>query len=392
MRLVAYVDHFPALSETFVVDEVAALRRAGHGVRVETAAWARYRARLVDPPRIDCLADDGLARRAADLLWLAATRPRAVLGDLRGRRRWRHEEEVRPLRVLAPMVRRLHREGESHVHVNFAGSAALDALRFTRLAGVTYSVTAHAYEIYRAPANLGEKLAGARLAAGVCDATVADLRLIAPGARIEKIVMGVDVRRFRRTQRAPGARVVVAVGRLVEKKGFRHLLEAAALLRDRGAPLDALILVGDGPLRADLEARARDLGLREVTFAGAVDPSGVADFLEAADVLAVPSVVASDGDRDALPVVVQEALAMELPVVGSDLAGLPEVVRPPWGVLAAPGDAAALAGALASVLERSPDERARMGAAARLWVAEQRSVDASARRLAGLIAQSTGVR
>lgn len=393
MRLVVYVDQFPALSETFVAGEIDALRRAGHHVRVEAGRWADERAELDDPPQVTCLADDGLARRAADLAWLVARRPAAVLGDLRARRRWRRDEPVHPLRVLAPIVRRLARGGETHLHVHFAGVAALDALRICALHGTTYSVVAHAYDVYREPANLAEKLRGATVAFGVSEATVGDLRAVAgPGAGVRLLAMGVDTQRFRRRRPPPGDGRVIAVGRLVEKKGFAVLVDAVATLRDRGAAPSRVTIVGDGPARAALERRIAELELGEtVVLAGARQPHEVAGLLEAADLLAMPSVVASDGDRDALPVVLGEALAMELPVVVSDVSGLPEVVRPEWGRVVPAGDAAALAAALRELLALSPPERAVMGRAARAWVVEARDRDDWARRLAEMLAQA-GVR
>jgi colanic acid/amylovoran biosynthesis glycosyltransferase len=390
MRLVVLVDHFPALSETFVVNELDALRAAGHDVRVETGRWADQRAELDDPPEITCLAEDGLRRRATDLAWLAARHPAGVLADLRARRAWRREEPVHPLRVLAPVVRRLARGGERHLHVHFAAGAALDARRIARLTGVTYSVVAHAYEIYRRPANLAEKLRGATPAFGVCEATVADLREIAgPQADVRLLAMGVDAERFARTAPPPGGAHVVAIGRLVEKKGFAGLVAATALLRDRGAAPDRVTIVGDGPLRAALEAQVAALGVGGiVALAGARQPAEVAAVLETADVLAVPSVVAADGDRDALPVVVGEALAMEVPVVVAAVAGLPEVVRPEFGRVVPPGDDEALADALGELLARPAEERAAMGRAARAWVVRERDRGLWAQRLAAMLADA----
>ena len=393
MRLVVYVDHFPALSETFVVGEIASLRRAGHEVRVETGRWAREPAALEDGPPVDCLADDGLRRRMLDLAWLVGRRPRAALADLRVRRRWRREEPVHPLRVLAPIARRLARGGERHLHVHFAAGAALDALRLTALAGTSYSVVAHAYDVYRRPANLAEKLRGAAVGFGVCEATVSDLRAIGgPQANVRLLAMGVDAERFRRRAPYPGGRHVVAIGRLVEKKGFADLLGAVALMRDRGSPVERVTIVGEGPLRARLEAIVAELGLSDsVVLAGARQPAGVGEVLERADVLAMPSVPASDGDRDALPVVVGEALAMEVPVVVSDLGGLPEVVWPEWGRVVPAGDREALADALTELLALPAAERTAMGRAARAWVVQERDRDDWARRLVAMLGEA-GVR
>src|SRR5439155_1052651 len=159
-------------------------------------------------------------------------------------------------------------------------------------------------------------------------------------------------------------RTVLAVGRLVEKKGFGYLVEAAARLR-----VERVWIVGDGPLRDELERQIARLGLEDtVELLGARGHEEVRELLEQAAVVAMPSVVAADGDRDTMPVVVKEALAMEVPVVASDEVGLPEVVHQGWGRLAPPGDPEALAGALGELLDLSPEARAEMGRAGRAFV------------------------
>jgi colanic acid/amylovoran biosynthesis glycosyltransferase len=285
------------------------------------------------------------------------------------RLRLRREEWVRPLHELAPVVRRL-RAGE-YIHVHFAAGAALDALRISALTGAPYSVTAHAWDIWLAPRNLREKLERAAFVTTGCEYNARHLRAIAPRAQVHVIVMGIDGERFRRSTPLPGGRTVLGVGRLVEKKGFRDLARAAD-------GLDARVrIVGDGPLRDELAG---------VELAGALDPDGVRAELERADVLAMPCVVAPDGDRDSMPVVVKEAMAMELMVVASDEVGLPECVREPWGRLVAPGDPDALRRAIEEVLALSADERATAGAAGRSWVLEHADVHRETARLADLIA------
>lgn len=385
MRITVLLDHFPAISETFVVNEVRAIHDLGHDVHVETGAWAAEQATEPSPVPVNCLDEDGQARRLVDLAWLLANHPLRCLQDVRDRRAWRREEPVRALRVIAPEVRRIARRGADHIHVHFAAGAALDALRIGRLLGLPFSVTAHAYDIYRAPRNLGPKLREAAFAAGVSEYSVADLRRTAgePHAgRIHVIVMGVDHERFRRRTPYPGGRTVVTVGRLVEKKGIAHLLDAVAR-----ADVERLIVIGDGPLRDALAERARGLGIEDIVdWRGAQPVEGVRAALEEADVLAMTAVPVADGDRDVLPVVVGEALSMELPVVASDFVGLPEVVRAPWGRLVAPGDAAAIAGALDEVLARPREERIEMGRAGRAFVVRTRDLTSSARHLTELIA------
>ncbi|HEV7883914.1 MAG TPA: glycosyltransferase [Solirubrobacteraceae bacterium] len=386
MRIVFVLDQWPELSETFVVNELQALRRTGHSVRVQAARRAPH-VNPEAPADVDVdLLDDDARRRSRDLLWLAARRPLACIGDLVRRRRWRSEEWVRPLRALAPAARRIVERDDEHLHAHFAAGAALDALRLARLTGRPYSVTAHAYDIFAQPRNLREKLERAALVFTGCDYNVVRLRELAPAADVHEIVMGVDAGAFRRTRPLAGGRRVLAVARLVEKKGLDVLVEAAARLRDV-----EVLVIGDGPLRHALEDRIAQTGA-PVRLLGDRPPAQVAEAMQDADVLAMPCVVARDGDRDSMPVVVKEAMAMELLVVASDEVGLPECVMAPWGFLAPPGDAPALAEALRAALALDPRERAAAGAAARAWVLANADVDAETATMASLIERVGGRR
>jgi colanic acid/amylovoran biosynthesis glycosyltransferase len=362
VRIVVLLDRFPVLTETFVVNELRALAAAGHEVRVEALERGDGEPRVATEYR-----RPGTLR---DVAWLVARHPLRVIADLAGRRQLSREEWLRPLRELAPVIRRL-RAGE-HIHVHFAAGAALDALRIAALTGARYSVTAHAWDIWLAPRNLRAKLERAAFATTGCQYNARHLRAVAPRARIEVIVMGVDGERFARRAPLPGGRTVLGIGRLVAKKGFGDLARAAD-------GLDAQVrIVGEGPLRDSLHG---------IELLGALEPDAVRAELERADVLAMPCVVAPDGDRDSMPVVVKEAMAMELMVVATDEVGLPECVREPWGRLVAPGDADALRAALEEVLALPVEERAAAGAAGRAWVLEHADVQRETGRLAALIAQ-----
>lgn len=387
LSLAVFVDRFPERTETFISGQVRELRRQGHDVAVEAAEPA------LEP---DDEAGAGLEVRyraaggaGASVIWLVARHPLRCLADVRSRARWSAEEPVTPLRHLAPAARRAARAGRHHIHAHFAAGAALDAMRTAALLGLPYSVMTHGYDVFKTPLNLREKHERAALAVSASAYSVAHLRgVLGQGAasRLHRLVVGVDGERWRRERPHPDARSVIAVARLVEKKGLRYLLEAAAVLRDRGRPLEALTIVGDGPLRAQLETLAADRGLQDTTvFAGSQPPAAVRELLQRAAVLAMPCVVAADGDRDTMPVSVKEALALEVPVVASDEVGLPEVVRDGWGRLAPPGDAAALADALDELLSLPAAERAAMGAAGREFVLRECSVEGEAAQLVALI-------
>ena len=391
LSLVVFVDQFPELTETFISNEVHELRRQGHDVAVESAE----RAGRPDPVAGEGIdvryrRDETRASNLRALAWLALRHPLRCVADLRARRRWSAEEPVVPLRRLAPAARRAARERRQHVHAHFAMGAALDAMRTAALLGLPYSVMTHGYDIFLSPTNLREKHERAAFAVSACTYSVDYLReRLGPQATrdLHRLVVGVDGERFRRGTPYPAGRTVVAVGRLIEKKGLADLVEAAAILRDRGRPLEAVTIVGDGPLRGELEAlvAARDVG-DHVTLAGSRTPEEARGMLEGAAVLAMPCVVAADGDRDTMPVAVKEALAMEVPVVASDEVGLPEMVRDDWGRLTPPRDPAALADAIDELLALPAERRAEMGRAGREFVLRECSLQRETARLVELIA------
>lgn len=183
----------------------------------------------------------------------------------------------------------------------------------------------------------------------------------APEPRATVVPMGADLDGIRAAAegitREPGR--LLFVGRLVEKKGLTHLLDSLRALDD---PALRLIVVGDGPLRRDLEAQAAGL---PVEFLGALGRTALARQYARAMLMVVPSTRAASGDQDGLPVALLEAMGLGCPVVASDLPGINEVVLDgDTGRLTPPGDAVALAAAIREVTG-SPELADRFGAAAR---------------------------
>ncbi len=314
------------------------LQKAGHRVFVESIRRAPHpdegAGRGLD---VSFQSEDGRSERLRCLAWLVARHPLRCLADLRARRRWRREERVSALRALAPVARRVSRRRTQHLHAHFAAGGALNALRLGALTGLPFSVATHGYDLFMTPANLREKHERAAFAVTDCDYSADFLGGVVGAetkARIHRLVLGVDGERFKRSTPYPGGRTVIAVTRLVEKKGLVYLIEAAGLLRDRGIALDRLVVIGDGPLRDELDALIQRLGLEDtVELLGSRPPDEVRAELENADLLAMPCVVAANGDRDTMPVVVKEALAMEIPVVATTGG------RPPRGGQARMGNA-----------------------------------------------------
>lgn len=376
-----WCDSFPVVSETFVIAEARELARLGHPVEVVAGERPERPAAGASGIPVRYLSDDSFGDRIRAAARLS---PPAVRRDRRLLRQLEDRERVAPLPVLAPAAF----ASRGVVHAHFAGAAALSALRAARLAGRPFSLTAHAYDIYQEPRNLAVKLRAAGLVTSGCDYTVRDLRAIAgPGhsERVVRVVMGVDPERFARGTPHSAGRRVLAVGRLVEKKGFELLVRAAADPALAGLA-ERVTIVGDGPLREPLERTVAELGVGDVVeLAGAREHGDVRELMETAAVVAVPSVIAADGDRDSMPVVAKEALAMEVPVAASDEVGLPELIRPDFGRLVPPGDPAALAAALAELLALPVERRAAMGRAGRAFVTEHANVHRETARLSELL-------
>lgn len=354
----------PALSETFVVREIAALRRLG----VEVKPFSLYPpdAYVVHPEAPDLAREvEVLVRPSHPLFWLAhiafALRfPgryvlcfwRYVLGSGEP---WRRRFRCLVHFTVAPFAAlRLRRAGVAHLHAHFANAAASVAMMAAELAGVPFSFTAHAYDIFIDDLLLPAKLSAAAFVATCSYFNVRYLREHYPeaaGATIEIVRYGVDPEAFAPRPHPQGTSpVILAVGRLVEKKGFHVLLEACARLRASGVEVQCLI-VGEGPEADRLGRVITELRLSDrVMLLGKLLPKDLLTYYRRADLLVMPSCM-SGNDRDGIPNVLIEAMAMEIPVVSTRVSGIPELVQDgETGLLVNPDDPAGLAEAIARLL------------------------------------------
>jgi glycosyltransferase involved in cell wall biosynthesis len=226
-----------------------------------------------------------------------------------------------------------------------------------RLAGITYSVTAHAKDIFHegvAQDRLRRIMADACQVVTISDYNLHHLRSVygADAARVRRIYNGIDLTEFTYQEPCDRAPVIAAVGRLVEKKGFADLIDAAAILRASGRSF-RIDLVGTGDLEGQLLEHVKGLDLsRHVRMLGGLPQAEVIRIVGSAAALAAPCVVGADGNRDGLPTVLLEAMALGTPCVATPVTGIPEViVDGVTGVLIPERDPVALATALASLLD-----------------------------------------
>jgi glycosyltransferase involved in cell wall biosynthesis len=297
-------------------------------------------------------------------------------------------------RALGRLVRR---ERIELVHAHWILPNGYIAARAARRAGIPVAITLHGSDVFMAERNpLFGRLARRALrdAAYVtsCSAELRDRLLrVAGAAHAEKIHLvangtdplpvGAGSGRWReRLGIAPDAPLVVAAGRLVDKKGFDVLIDAAPALRDR-APRARIAIGGGGELLEPLRERARVRGVADmVSFTGGLAQPDLLELIAAANVFAMPSVRDRRGNVDGLPVVVLEAMAAARPVVASDLSGLPlAVAHGTTGLLVQDRDPPALAAALAGLLA-DPVRARQMGEAGRRRVAAELNWAEIARR------------
>lgn len=259
--------------------------------------------------------------------------------------------------VGALLAGRLRQEGCAHLHSHFAHVPTSIAMYAAMLAGIPYSFTAHANDLFERPAALREKVGRSAFAACISDYNVRHLTEAGcDPARLAVIHCGIDPDAYAFNPPAdhPGPCRVLAVGRFVEKKGFDVLVQAMARLTEEGVGVRCRI-IGGGPLHEAVAAQVAALHLEDcVELTGPMPQEAVKKALAEADVFALPCVVAQSGDRDGIPVVLMEAMALGVPVVSTRVSGIPELIEDGMsGLLAAPGNDQELANAIARLTSDS---------------------------------------
>lgn len=392
LRIGYIVKRFPRFSETFILNEVLALE--ARGITVEVFS-------LLDPP--DEPRHAGLSKLKAGITRLADTTGTMITpaeGDAALFAGTTAAAAAR-LTAKAERVAELARaQGLHHLHAHFASDPTTVALLAARMAGLPFSFTAHARDIYHDyvdpetdAAKRRAKLMAAAFTVTVSDFNLRHLTALCPEAatRIHRIYNGIDLSSFRPADPAKRkAGRILAVGRLVEKKGFHDLIDACAILAERGTDFDCRI-IGDGPLHGALTEQITTLGLdRHVQLLGPMPQEKLTHILDEASLVTLPCIITSDGDRDGLPTVLLEAMAKGLPVVTTTVTGGPEIVTEgKTGQLVPPGDPVALAAALQNLL-CDPARAIWMGQAGRLRAEAQFDLSASSAALAGLFHKACG--
>ena len=401
MRLGYLYSRYPVLSQTFCDAEMLALERLGFELEIGS----------VYPP-LTSLRHEHIACLRAPIHYAP---PQEILKISEKKAKtdgkWPHDLVKRHERKYGPGVKAEQRarnaiyfadhfksRGVDHVHVHFANRAAHTAMFLKEISGIPFSVTAHGQDFMKDLGNdelLREICAAAEFVAAETDYSRDLLRQRCPdsAAKIYRVYNGMDLKRFPTSNDEASANQVpriITIGRLVSFKGFGYLIDACAELARRGHDFSCEI-IGDGPLRNDLEARIRKLNLSgQVRLVGSLSQGAVLEKLKAADIFALPSVTDAQGASDVFPTVIIEAMAAARPVVSTRLAGIPEsVVDGETGLLVPPEDTMSLAQALGRLIE---DARFRLqyGRAGRARIEQHFRIEHTVKPLIELLQKTPG--
>ena len=343
--------------------EIAALIAAGADVRILSLKAPSEK--LIHPeaerllPRVRYPLSPGPAARRRTAALFAHPRALSSLALALGRALARRPLELaKSLEAVGRAVEQLDwvRELEPDViHAHWASYPSTAALALARLVGKPFGFTCHAHDIFVHDHLLREKLESAAVPVTISRYNVEWLAEQVTGQARERLTVihcGVDLPSLPFREDGRDEDLVVAVGRLDPIKGFDVLVDALAELRRQGRRFRCQV-IGEGPLRRELQARIDRQGLSElVALVGARSQTEVRAALSAATIFALPSLIAPSGDRDGIPVSLMEAMAAGAPVVSTRVSGIPELIEDQReGLLVAPQDPRALADALARLLD-----------------------------------------
>lgn len=408
---VAYVGStLPSLSETFVWGEAMAVERLGAAVvpvsvhRPSTGLGSPEldeMARQAVPVYGDgagTLLRDAVASSIASPFRSVAVMASAMLDAL--------TQPDLPIRKRPKVIwqafaglalgKRLAGRGITHIHAHMAHVPTTIAMYAAHRLDVPFSFTGHANDLFRERSMLEAKLKRSAFVACISHWHRGYYRDIAglPDDRMPVVRCGVDLPAHRHEPILTGQRTprVLAVGRLVKKKGFDLIIQAAGQLAASGVDLHVDV-IGDGPERAPLERVRADANAESVvTFHGAQPNDRVRAMLAETDVFALPCRVDPDGDRDGIPVALMEAMAAGVLVISGDLPTIRELIADGrTGRLVQTADAEPLTAALGEALRDVEHARA-MAAAGRTWVAEEFERGENASRLVAMILKSAQAR
>jgi glycosyltransferase involved in cell wall biosynthesis len=381
--LIYIIGTYPGLTTTFIDREIRALQQQGVQVRVMS----------IRKPHTMLSSDQNELQKITDYLipasWLgfitahfhfAIQKPSTYFATLLELVKSPHPNFTSRIKTILHFAEGVYaaklisKNTYDHIHAHFVDRASTVALTASRLLNIPYSVTAHANDIYINPILLPLKLSQASFVATCTDYNRQHLQeIVHLNGKLHCLYHGLDLETYVPTidHSLDIIPTITSVGQLKEKKGFQYLLQACQILKSRDYIFNCQI-IGEGNLRQELEQQIHELSLEKfVTLRGALPHESVIQEYQHSTLFVLPCITGSDGDRDGIPNVILEAMAMQLPVISTQHSGIPEVIKSGInGLLIPPADVQALADAIASLIN-DPFLRDRLGRFGRRTVTER---------------------
>ncbi|PWB54265.1 MAG: hypothetical protein C3F06_05225 [Candidatus Methanoperedenaceae archaeon] len=367
MKIAYVLETFPKLSESFIVNEIVELLKNGHDVRIFSIYLP------VEDIKHEAVNEYTLLERThyfsfnrifkVNLINLLKYFLSGVFQDIYNLKIYTNIFGFNL--KMAYFATIMHKNRLELIHAHFVSTGIVPG-RLSKMLGLPYTLTAHAFDIYMNPDedNLRDVMENARSVVTISDYNMNHLRdKIGIKNRIEVIRCGIDIDRFsplRKSMINDGIKLLT-VTRLVEKKGLEYLIRAIPTVIKEIPDCD-LIIVGSGPLNDHLHHLVHDLELEgHIQFKGDQSDFELMHYYENAEMFILPCIIAENGDRDGIPVAIMEAMAMELPVISTIVSGIPELVEDGIsGILVSQKDEAAIADAVIK-LHKDRNLRVEMG-------------------------------
>jgi glycosyltransferase involved in cell wall biosynthesis len=404
MKKIAYMlDNFPVYSETFILREILELKRKGFDVLVMA------RNNTVGNPSFSEVIHPEAQRLMKDVYYFPLSGPEISRARkiqmhlyffLRNPGRYlktflfsyrSDRQTLGSFKNLVLYAMKLRNEGVGHIHAHFAHEACKLTMLISMLTNIPYSFTIHAYDIFLPELSnlMEEKFDHAKFVACISKYNKEFVLAKYPGIHPEKIKIihcGLDLVAFDSTHKTRNTVLtLISVGRLTEQKGFKYLIQACKVLKARKSFDFVCHIIGSGKQRQELEELIRKSDLEDtVHLLGAMEQASVLNALNSADLFILPCVILETGRRDGIPVALMEAMAMEIPVISTEVSGIPELVRDGAGIVVEPGNVDALAMAIEKVIRLQAIERQELGKRGRAIIEREFNLAREVDKLAGL--------
>ena len=389
MKIAYVLSMFPALSESFILNEIVQLLKKGHDVQIFS----------MHKPTEDILHEEVNEYHLLEKTHYFGRNQifaviffkelkyflKPLVQDLYNLKisKNRLKQDLK----LAYFATIMDENGVALIHAHFANMGSV-ARRLGKMLGLPYTLTAHAFDIYMEPDTdeLRKVMNEADLVVTISEYNKNCLRdEIGVNNKIEVIRCGIDLDKFKPQKIGADDRIrLLTVARLVEKKGIAYLIKAIPVVIEE-VPNCNLTIIGSGLLYGILQQLVRDLDIeRYVQFRGDVSDSKLIRYYKEVDMFILPCIVTENGDRDGIPVAMMEAMTMKLPVISTNVSGIPELVEDgATGILVPPNDEKAIADAIITLCKNG-ELRVKMGVDGRKKIERGFNITTEAEKLIGV--------